>query len=98
MSGTARDRLGKNVIGIVVGSFLAQTAWGVSVDWTNGSGDGKWTTPGNWSTNAVVSGGDDATFINPVAGPANITGDVPAFRDIRFGDDSTGPRPGSGVV
>ena len=84
--------------GVGVAAALAISAnvgRAASIDWDNESGDGKWNTPANWSTNAVVSGGDDATFINPVAGPASITEDIPALRDFRFGDDN---RPGGGVV
>src|SRR3954470_5315780 len=87
---------GKRLIATAAGLALAsQVAAAASIDWDNETADGKWNTTTNWSTNITPTGGDDAAVIHPVAGPANITADIPVLRDIRFGDDN---RPGSGVV
>ena len=42
-----------------------------AVNWTGAAGDNQWTTPGNWSTNALPGPGDDVT-IN-AAGTRTIT-------------------------
>ena len=39
-----------------------------SVTWTGAAGDNQWTTPGNWSTDALPGAGDDVT-INVAANP-----------------------------
>src|SRR4051794_17517037 len=83
MSGSTGKHLGRRVVGVAVGSLLAQAAWGASIDWDNETGDGKWNTPTNWSTNITPAGVDDAAFINRAAGPANITADIPLLRDFR---------------
>src|SRR3954462_4431465 len=98
MSGNTGKHLGKRVVAVAVGSLLAQGASAASIDWDNETLDGKWNTTTNWSTNITPTGGDDAAFINPAAGPAKITADIPVLRDVRFGDDSTGARTGSGVL
>ena len=42
----------------VLGGSLAQ-AQSCTVSWTNGTGDGLWSTAGNWSTNQVPGPTDD---------------------------------------
>jgi len=34
-----------------------------AVTWTGAAGDNQWTTPGNWSTNALPGPGDDVTDV-----------------------------------
>src|SRR5207247_9213873 len=66
-----------------------------SIDWRNAAGDGNYNTPVNWSTGVVPPGGDDAVFVDPTVGAANITANITSPRDFRFGDDA---RTGSGTL
>lgn len=95
--------------GFTVAGF-SLSARAVDVDWDNSSGNGQWLTPANWSNDQVpetqIDGQPptalpdaDATFVNPAAGPANITATIPRPRDIKFGSDVDGvQRPGAGTV
>ena len=85
---------------ITLGSPLSARA--VDVDWDNSSGDGVWTNPLNWVGDVVPQNGvqvdGDATFVNAAAGPATISATIPQPRDIKFGSDVGGARPGAGTV
>lgn len=78
-----------------IGLASPATSYAADVDWDNSAGNSNWNTAQNWSTDVVPVAPDDAVFINPAVGPANITADIPAPRDIRFGSDG---RTGSGTV
>lgn len=43
-------------------AILGGVAFGADVTWTGKSGDGQWSTPGNWSGNAVPTSKDTAVF------------------------------------
>jgi len=91
----SKNTLSPRVIATTFGLFSLCTVHAVDVDWDNGSLDGNWNTPANWSTNLVPVLPDDAVFIDPAAGPATISADIPIPRDLRFGSDG---RPGTGTV
>jgi hypothetical protein len=83
------------VLTVLALGIFSSVASAASIDWRNTSGDGNYNNPLNWSTGAIPVGGDDAAFIDPTVGAANITADIPSPRDFRFGDDA---RTGSGTV
>jgi hypothetical protein len=78
--------------------LIAADARAASIDWDNETGDGRYLNPLNWSSNALPVAGDDAAFVNLLAGPATIDGDIATPpRDFRFGDEGA-TRSGGGVV
>ena len=44
------------------------TNWGTSVVWNGSVGDGLWSTPGNWGSDAVPTSGDNVAFNATAAG------------------------------
>lgn len=58
--------------------FTDDTAGGASnnIVWTNGSGDNKWSTAGNWQGGVVPTSSDIATFNSSASGNITIDGNV----------------------
>ncbi len=60
---------------LLIITFLWTSVQAATVTWTNGSTDGLWNTPGNWSGGAVPLPGDDVVFNGTSV--ANCTVDAP---------------------
>ena len=58
----------------------ASVSWGANFYWNNGSGDGRWSNPANWTAGALPGADDTANFANQCPdAPQQITLDTNAW-------------------
>lgn len=57
-----KDRVVRAVFAAVVIAVGCGSAWAATLTWTGEAGDGKWSTPGNWSPVQAPAKGDSVVF------------------------------------
>lgn len=70
-----KTRFAALAIGVLLAALNLNAATSTYL-WTNGGGDGKWSTPANWSPAGPPSSGANLTF--PSATTATVTNDLPS--------------------